>query len=102
VGVRFGAYAQEMGKRTAKDRIGQPAEWPAPSEARRRGMLWRGRASATAKKLLHGAAIKLLIPAECEIALRYDHLGIEEVVTALASRRPDLHVVVTGRTAKPD
>jgi cob(I)alamin adenosyltransferase len=52
--------------------------------------------------LLHGAAIKLLIPAECEIALRYDHLGIEEVVTALASRRPDLHVVVTGRTAKPD
>jgi cob(I)alamin adenosyltransferase len=47
------------------------------------------------------AAIKLLIPAEREIALRYDPRGIEAVVTALASRRPDLHVVVTGRSAKP-
>jgi cob(I)alamin adenosyltransferase len=52
--------------------------------------------------LLHGAAIKLLIPAEREIALRYDPGRIEAVVTALASRRPDFHVVVTGRSAKPD
>jgi len=57
---------------------------------------------ATAKKLLRGAAIKLLMPAEREIALRYDPGGIEAVVTALASRRPDLHVAVTGRSAKPD
>jgi cob(I)alamin adenosyltransferase len=44
----------------------------------------------------------LLILDELNIALRYDHLGIDEVVAALASRRPELHVVVTGRNAKPE
>ena len=43
----------------------------------------------------------LLILDELNIALRYDYLPVEEVVTVLAARRPDLHVVVTGRNAKP-
>jgi cob(I)alamin adenosyltransferase len=29
-------------------------------------------------------------------------LPIEEIVAALTARRPDLHVVVTGRNAKPE
>jgi len=39
---------------------------------------------------------------ELNIVLRYDYLPVAEVVAALASRRPDLHVVVTGRNAKPE
>jgi cob(I)alamin adenosyltransferase len=35
------------------------------------------------------------------IALRYDYLPIEEVLAGLAARREGLHVVVTGRNAKP-
>jgi len=31
------------------------------------------------------------------IALRYDYLSLAEVVAALRSRRPGLHIVVTGR-----
>ena len=38
---------------------------------------------------------------ELNIALRYDYLPLDEVVAALAARRDDLHVVVTGRNAKP-
>jgi cob(I)alamin adenosyltransferase len=34
---------------------------------------------------------------ELDIALRYDYLPLTEVVAALVARRPDLHVVVTGR-----
>ncbi|MGB6701566.1 cob(I)yrinic acid a,c-diamide adenosyltransferase, partial [Methyloceanibacter sp.] len=34
------------------------------------------------------------------IALRYDYLPLAEVVETLKARRPDLHVVVTGRNAK--
>jgi cob(I)alamin adenosyltransferase len=37
---------------------------------------------------------------EINIALRYDYLPLAEVVETLKARRPDLHVVVTGRNAK--
>ena len=39
---------------------------------------------------------------ELSIALRYDYLPLGEVVAALVARRPGLHVVVTGRNAKPE
>ena len=39
---------------------------------------------------------------ELNIALRYDYLPLDEVVAALAARRAGLHVVVTGRNAKPE
>ena len=32
--------------------------------------------------------------------MRYDYLPADEIVAALAARRGDLHVVVTGRNAK--
>ena len=38
---------------------------------------------------------------ELNIALRYDYLPLDEVLAALAARPPMLHVVVTGRNAKP-
>ena len=47
-------------------------------------------------------AIALLILDELNIALRYDYLPLADVVATLAARRPDLHVVVTGRNAKPE
>ncbi len=45
--------------------------------------------------------IGLLILDELNIALRYDYLPVEDVVAVLAARREGLHVVVTGRNAKP-
>ena len=44
----------------------------------------------------------LVILDELNIALRYDYLDLDEVMAALAARRPRLHVVVTGRNAKPE
>ena len=38
---------------------------------------------------------------ELNIVLRYDYLPIDEVVAVLRDRPPDLHVIVTGRNAKP-
>jgi cob(I)alamin adenosyltransferase len=45
--------------------------------------------------------IGLVILDELNIALRYDYLDLDRIVAALQARRPDLHVVVTGRNAKP-
>ena len=44
--------------------------------------------------------LKLIVLDEINIALRYDYLPLAEVVETLKNRRPDLHVVVTGRNAK--
>ena len=44
--------------------------------------------------------LKLIVLDEINIALRYDYLPLAEVLETLKARRPDLHVVVTGRNAK--
>jgi len=44
----------------------------------------------------------MLVLDELNIVLRYDYLPLAEVVAALRGRPPDLHVVVTGRNAKPE
>ncbi len=54
-----------------------------------------------ALELMADETIGLVILDELNIALRYDYLDLEKVVVALSARRPDLHVVVTGRNAKP-
>ena len=47
-------------------------------------------------------AIRLVVLDELNIALRYDYLPSAEVIAALKARRAGLHVVVTGRNAKPE
>jgi len=54
------------------------------------------------KKMMADPSIKLVLLDELNIALRYDYLPVEEVVDALNARRPDLHVIVTGRNAKDE
>ncbi len=54
-----------------------------------------------ALELMSDDTIGLVILDELNIALRYDYLDLEKIVAALQARRPDLHVVVTGRNAKP-
>ena len=51
--------------------------------------------------LLHRDDIALLLLDELNIALRYDYLSVEEVLAGLATRPPGMHVVVTGRNARP-
>lgn len=52
-------------------------------------------------ELMGDASISLLVLDELNIALRYDYLDLDTVVAALKARREGLHVVVTGRNAKP-
>lgn len=53
------------------------------------------------EELMADPSISLLVLDELNIALRYDYLDLDRVVDALKGRREDLHVVVTGRNAKP-
>ena len=56
---------------------------------------------AKALELIADPSISLVILDELNIALRYDYLDLTDVVETLKARRDDLHVVVTGRNAKP-
>jgi cob(I)alamin adenosyltransferase len=53
-------------------------------------------------ELMSDPSFGLVVLDELNIALRYEYLDLAKVVAALTARRPGLHVVVTGRNAKPD
>ena len=44
----------------------------------------------------------MVILDELNIVLRYDYLPLDEVLAVLAAKPDDLHVVITGRNAKPE
>src|ERR1044072_4903963 len=54
------------------------------------------------KKLMADTSVKRGLLDEINIALPYDYLPVDEVVAHLKARRPDLHVIVTGRNAKDE
>ena len=107
--VQFGKGAWDTGERHAIERFPDQVVWHALGEGftwetqdRERDVAAAERAWAKAGELMADPSIRLLILDELNISLRYDHLDLANVVAALQARRPDLHVVVTGRNAKPE
>jgi cob(I)alamin adenosyltransferase len=107
--VQFIKGAWSTGERKALEAFGEQVAWHSMGE----GFTWetqdkaRDIAAATrafekARELMADESIRLLVLDELNIALRYDYLPLAEVVAALQARRPDLHIVVTGRNAKPE
>jgi len=107
--VQFIKGAWDTGERRALERFAELVDWHTMGEGftwetqdRARDIAAAQAAWAKAQELMADPAIKLLVLDELNIALRYDYLPLAEVVSALRGRRNDLHIVVTGRNAKPD
>jgi len=107
--VQFVKGAWETGERLALDRFADQIEWHTMGEGftwetqdRARDVAAAERAWGKALELMAREDIRLVVLDELNIALRYDYLPLADVVAALSARRPDLHVVVTGRNAKPE
>ncbi len=108
--VQFGKGAWDTGERRILQELGRDRlEWHTLGEGftwetqdRARDVAAAERAFAVARGLMDDPAIRLLVLDELNIALRYDHLPLGEVVEVLKGRRDDLHVVVTGRNAKAE
>ena len=107
--VQFIKGAWATGERKALERFADLVTWKSMGEGftwetqdRERDVAAAGRAWAAAREMMADPAIRLLVLDEINIALRYDYLPLDEVVAALAGRREDLHIVVTGRNAKPE
>jgi cob(I)alamin adenosyltransferase len=106
--VQFIKGAWETGERKALERFPDQVRWFTMGEGftwetqdRARDVAAAEAAWRKAEELMADPEIRLLVLDELNIALRYEYLPLDEVVAALRARRPDLHVVVTGRNAKP-
>ena len=55
-----------------------------------------------AKGMIADPSYSLVLLDELNIVLRYDYLPLDEVLDALKAKPRDLHVIVTGRNAKPE
>ena len=106
--VQFIKGAWHSGEKDAFAAFGERIVWHTMGE----GFTWETqdlardiaaaeRAWTKALELMADPSISLVVLDELNIALRYDYLDLGKVVDALKSRRGDLHVVVTGRNAKP-
>lgn len=106
--VQFIKGAWSTGERTALARFDDLLEWHTMGEGftwetqdRARDVAAATRAWDQALALMHRPGLGLLMLDELNIALRYGYLPEAEVVAALTARPPALHVVVTGRNARP-
>ena len=106
--VQFIKGAWHSGEQDALARFGDLVSWHTMGE----GFTWETQdlkrdiaaaqaAWAKALDLMADPTISLVVLDELNIALRYDYLDVENVVAALKARREGLHVVVTGRNARP-
>jgi cob(I)alamin adenosyltransferase len=106
--VQFIKGAWSTGERSVLERFGELVTWHTMGE----GFTWetqdRARDVAACRRawertleLLARDDIALLVLDELNIALRYDYLSVDEVLAGLAARPAQMHVVITGRNARP-
>jgi len=107
--VQFVKGVWSTGERVALERFGDLVTCRAMGE----GFTWdtqdRARDIAAARKaweagkaMLSDPSYRLVLLDELNIVLRYDYLLVDEVVATLKAKPRDLHVIVTGRNARPE
>jgi cob(I)alamin adenosyltransferase len=107
--VQFIKGGWHTGERDAFAAFGDRVSWHTMGE----GFTWETqdlardiaaaeRAWRKAVELMNDETFGLVVLDELNIALRYEYLDLDNVIAALRGRRAGLHVVVTGRNAKPE
>jgi cob(I)alamin adenosyltransferase len=89
-----------FGDQVAWHTMGEGVTWD--TQDRARDVAAAERAWGKSCELMADPSFGLVILDELNIALRYEYLDLGAVVAALRVRRDGLHVVVTGRNAKPE
>jgi cob(I)alamin adenosyltransferase len=106
--VQFVKGAWQTGERAALERFGELVTCRAMGEGftwdtqdRARDVAAAHRAWEEAQAMIADPSYRLVLLDELNIVLRYDYLRVDEVVAALKAKPRDLHIIVTGRNAKP-
>jgi cob(I)alamin adenosyltransferase len=104
--VQFVKGAWATGERSVLEKFPDLVDFRAMGEGftwetqdRQRDIAAAEAAWAAAGAMMADARYRMVILDEINIALRYSYLDVNKVVASLAERRPDLHIVATGRNA---
>ena len=107
--VQFVKGVWSTGERVALERFGDLVTCRAMGEGftwdtqdRARDIAAARNAWETAKAMIADPSYRLVLLDELNIVLRYDYLPLAEVVATLQTKPRDLHIVVTGRNARPE
>ncbi|HEX2525715.1 MAG TPA: cob(I)yrinic acid a,c-diamide adenosyltransferase [Geminicoccus sp.] len=107
--VQFVKGAREIGERAIFDKFPGQLRFVAHGEGftwetqdRQKDIALARAAFDAAKEMMADPEVRMVVLDELNIALRYDYLPIDEVLDVLRTKRPNLHVVITGRNAKPE
>ena len=107
--VQFVKGAWETGERAVLEKfpdlvtiraMGEGFTWD--TQDRRRDIAAAEKAWEAVKAMMADESYHMVVADELNIVLRYDYLDAGAVIAALKAKRPGLHVVVTGRNAKPE
>lgn len=80
--------------------MGEGFTWETQDKAR--DITAAEKAWEASKEMIAEPSYDLVILDELNIVLRYDYLDLQDVLDIFANKRDMLHVVVTGRNAKPE
>src|SRR5215472_16798825 len=107
--VQFVKGVWQTGERTALERFGDLVTCRAMGEGftwdtqdRARDIAAARRAWEAAKAMIADPSYRLILLDELNIVLRYDHLPLDEDLAVLKSKPRHVHIVVTGRNARPE
>ncbi len=81
-------------------RMGEGYTWE--TQDRERDKAVAQEAWVEVEKFLQDPTFGMVVLDELNIAIKHEYVSLEQVLDALAKRPPMLHVVITGRGAKPE
>lgn len=93
-------FARELGERIDFLVTGEGYTWE--TQNRERDCETAQKGWKLAVEMLENPVYDLVVLDELNIVLKFDYLPLADVLDALGNKRPDLHVVITGRAAKDE
>jgi cob(I)alamin adenosyltransferase len=90
----------ELGPQVTIKTLGEGFTWD--TQDRRRDIETARLGWNEAVEMLRDPAYDLVVLDELNIVIRYEYLALDEVLDELRSKRETLHVVITGRNARPE
>jgi cob(I)alamin adenosyltransferase len=93
-------FARELGERIDFQVTGEGYTWETQNRDRDCATALEG--WQIAEQMLENPDYDLVVLDELNIVLKFDYLPLADVLDALRRKRPDLHVVITGRAAKDE
>ena len=91
---------KSFGQQVVFLRMGEGYTWETQDRERDRQVAQT--AWAEVEKFLQDPSFGMVILDELNIAIHHEYVSLQQVLAAVAQRSPMLHVVITGRGAKPE